>query len=271
VWKVAAVVDLDLDDDDRDAWMRAGMPDIPTWPGRPYRVRVDYVAGLRPDWVEDGREGRQGGLTVRAEAFGGAGRWHLYPESNRWPQCSCCGEPMPCRAELRDRKVAAEAKRLDVLTSRVPGCCWACDEPITGRQKVVEYPGENLDLPGAPPPRFHMRSSCWHAATRYEERWIAVDPRNERVLTWPKCAGMLIVHGDGSSECRTAPSLMTGVVYEGEPNCGGHLTHDHQTMAACYAADSAACPRGCPRDGHPGCRTSPRPPRSSWAAPVLGD
>jgi hypothetical protein len=259
VWEVIEIRETPPDDDDKAAWMRAGMPDMETWKGRQHIVRFAYVGGERPAWVRDTPRGREAGITVRAVPFGGAGGWDMYPESNRWPQCSCCGEPMPCRAELQDRAVAASAKHLDELTAKLPGCCWGCGEPITARQRVVEYPGDNLDLPGAPPARFHQRRGCWSAAVRYEERWLEADPRHERILTYPSCEGTLIVHADGSSECRDVPG------------CGGHFTHDHGTASACYCAGRFTCTRGCSVDGHPGCRTSPRPPRTSFNQPALGE
>lgn len=272
VWQVTAVADVPLSDADRDVWLEAGMPDLASWNGRPYRVDVDWVAGARPDWAAaDGPVPAR--MDVPAERYP-RHRWEVY-RSGRWPRCSCCGEPMPCRAELEDREVTAALKQVEKWAKRLPGCCWGCGEPISRRQKSVTYAGDNLDLPGGLEVRFHVRSGCFHYATRYELRWIAVDPRRERVLTWPKCGGILVVHSDGSSECMSGPGLVGE--HAGEPDCRGHLTHDHAAHQACYVgsaylspvADMPGCPRGCDRNNHPGTRTTARPPRVAYARPTL--
>lgn len=245
VWRVAKVETLPLSDADREVWLRHGMPDLDRWPDRPYRVVVDWVGGAQPSWNRDGDMRKHGTITVPAGAYVW---WRVYP-SDRWPQCSCCGEPMPCRAELEDEQVTASLDRVAKMEAIPPGACWACAEPITTRQKSVAYPGDNLDLPGAHAPSFHTRRSCLPDARDYEERWIAVDPRRERILTWPACGGSLIVHGDGSSEC-----------FGGAVECRGHATHDHRHFQACYT-QSHGCPRECPREDHPGARPAPRPAR----------
>src|SRR5205085_8291397 len=107
---------------------------------------------------------RRGEIRVPAGTFTS---WHVY-QDGRWPQCSCCGEPMPCRAELEDRQVTQSLDRIARLEAIPPGACWACAEPITRRQKVVTYPGENLDLPGGQQPYFHTRGQCRPSAERYE-------------------------------------------------------------------------------------------------------
>lgn len=277
VWRVTLVADLPLTDDDRDVWMDSGMPDLATWHGRPYRAGVQWVAGVKPDWAGEDGTVDEACVDIRADNSWSGAKWDVYPTSGRWPQCSCCGEPMPCRAEVQDVEVAAALVQVEKFAKRLPGCCWGCEEPITRRQRSVTYAGDNLDLPGGPEVRFHTRDSCFHTACRYELRWIAIDPRRERVLTYPKCPGILVVHGDGSSECRDGTAALGGVRV-GEPGCRGHLTHDHAAHQACYVGDSyfvqvadmPGCPRGCPRDEtHPGTRTTPRPPRVTYAQPTL--
>lgn len=265
VWQVTAVVDVELSDADRAEWLDAGMPDLASWSRRPYRVDVDWVGGARPDWappdgpVEDG-----GSIDVTTQH---TVTWRTYP-SGRWPQCSCCGEPVPCRAELEDDEVTAALNRVAEFAARLPGCCWGCGDPISSRQKVAAYPGDNLDLPGGPDVLFHTRAKCWSSATRYERRWLDADPRRERILTWPDCDGVLIVHWDGSSECTSAMTLFR--YHESQADCRGHLSHDHGCVSACYVGgdwfarpeDFPGCPRGCPREGHPGAHPAPRPPRN---------
>lgn len=267
VWRVANVDDVLLDDADREVWLKDGMPDLETWRNRPYRIGLDWIGGARPPWAKDDSDDRKHGtLNIPAGAYS---VWNVYPKG-RWPQCSCCGEPMPCRAELEDEQVSIGLNRIAELEAIPPGACWACSEPITTRQKSVTYLGENLDLPGGRQPHFHMRGKCRGSAHRYEERWLAADPRRERILTWPKCAGILVVHADGSSECVSDRDPIGGQ-RESQPDCHGHLTHDHSAQTACYAHgnylsprdwDSACCPRGCKRSEHQGLRAqTPRPER----------
>lgn len=205
---------------------------------RPYSVTIALVAG--PNLIGNGRRSR-------VHISGHMMDWVLL--GDRYPVCSCHGHPWPCQDADRDRVAAMQARVMEREIARaLPGLCPACGEPITARQKTITYPGENLNVPGGPEPTFHLRRFCYHEATQYELRWIAAGPRRERILTWPDCPGTLVVHYDGSSECR-----------RGVPDCRGHLTHDHRTRGACYGF--SGCSRGCVREGHPGCRTTPRPPR----------
>lgn len=266
VWRIVNVTDLPLTDGDREVWLDANMPDLETWRGRPRRVDVQWLGGARPDWANPNGPVQAAHLTLPAATYR-AEDWHVYP-SGRWAQCSCCGEPMPCRAELQDREVNASLKQMEEFAARVPGSCWACGEPVSRRQKAVRYPGVNLDLPGGLEPVFHSRQQCAGAAKEYELRWIVEDPRRERILTYPKCGGILTVHADGSSECRSGQTVL-GTEAVSDPECQGHLTHDHGAHAACYVGDGwlehpsqmSTCPRGCSRENHPGTRTSPRPER----------
>ncbi len=275
VWRVTAVADLAWSAEDREMWMDIGAPDADKWRGRPYRIHTEHVAGARPDWASAEGPVQSSRLDVPGSRYG-EHDWWVYPASGRWPMCSGCHEPMPCRADLEDREVTKTMNKVAEHMRKTPGNCWACDEPITKRQKFVLYVGDNLDLPGAAAPRFHTRSACRGWAERYELRWIAEDPRRERILTYPKCGGILVVHGDGSSECKSGP--MVAGVHEGEPGCRGHLTHDHSAHQACYVgssylaplADMPGCPRGCRRETHPGTRTTPRPARVPFAQITIG-
>lgn len=94
------------------------------------------------------------------------------------------------------------------LAAILPGCCWACGEPIVGRQRGIEFEGENLLMPGAGPAVFHTshsrkasrvgyRATCRGEAEKYEERWVAAQPGRKVRLT---CPGMLFRHF-GYVEC----------------------------------------------------------------------
>lgn len=270
VWRVTAVTEAELSEEDRAVWLAAGRPDLNTWPGRPFEVHLEFVGGLRPDWAPDDDVAPTGRLPMPA---GKVARWHVY-EGDRWPMCSCCGEPTPCRATIEDREVATSLRRIDRLAQRKPGHCWGCEEPIGRRQKAVAYPGDNLDLPGGPEVVFHTRWRCWGSAKAYELRWIMVDPRNERILTWPRCGGILVVHADGSSECQSGTTALFGTENRSEPNCQGHLTHDHGVIVACFSNDRVVqpdrpgCMRGCARASHRGTWLTPRPPRTPTSHPT---
>lgn len=260
VWRVEKVQDRPLSDADRDKWLDAGMPDLATW-RRPYRVEAQWVAGAEPEWLTPAQT--RGKIDVPADTYM---TWNVY-EGGRWPRCSCCGEPMPCRAELEDQQVTASLNRVARMEAVPPGACWACAEPISTRQKSITYSGDNIDLPGGQQPRFHTRSSCRAFAERYEERWLAADPRRERMLTWPSCGGILLVHANGDSECVEGRDPL-GRDTERAPDCRGHDTHNHSVLVSCYAQDdyfasswTGRCPRGCdPRD-HVGAAPRPRPER----------
>lgn len=273
VWRVERVLDLQLTDTDREVWLEAGAPDLDTWRGRPYRIECVHEAGARPYWAPADGPVQPAKLDVPAEQFSSRS-WFVYPASGRWPQCSCCGEPMPCRADLEDREVTKGMNEIAKHSRKIPGNCWACNEEINRRQKSVLYVGDNLDLPGAAAPRFHTRSQCRGWAERYELRWIAGDPRRERILTYPKCGGILVVHADGSSECKTGEKPLLGDVAISEPDCRGHLTHDHGVQVSCIVGDDymarpedfPGCPRGCDRAGHRGVGRLKRPERRDGAA-----
>jgi hypothetical protein len=264
VWSVVEVNDVSLSDYDHELWVKAGMPALDTWPDRPYKIVAIHVAGARPRWAPATWTGSRVEMGVRA------GRshhtWDVYPVSGRWPMCSCCREPVPCRAELEDREVSAALDEVAVFTSRAPGSCWGCGKKITARASQVAYPGDNLDLPGGIPVRFHTRASCHLKAVRYEQRWLNSDPRRERVLTWPECEGRLLVHADGTSECRNGADLF-GTWRENDPDCQGHLTHDHKNASTCHTLHGG-CPRGCSTDPtHYISSATPRPPRRPSTIP----
>lgn len=265
VWKVVRIEDTDLTEADREVWVDHGMPNLADWRQRPYRITVEWEGGVKPDWAErtDGSR-RHAGIDIPAGSWK---TWNVYADG-RWPQCSCCGEPMPCRAALEDEQVNTSLDRIAKLEAIPSGACWACSEPITTRQKSVAYPGDNIDLPGGQQPHFHTRQHCRGSAERYEAKWLAADPRRERILTWPKCDGILIVHADGSSECASDRDPI-GRQRESQPDCRGHLTHDHSVQTACFAHGNylspaawgdASCPRGCKRSEHRGIGARSRRP-----------
>jgi hypothetical protein len=235
-WRVVEVrirADVDLTDEDREHMLRF-KPEFREQ-HRPYAVVLTHVAG--PNLMS--RRGR-----IHLE--GSRRDWMLLGE--RHAVCSCHGHPWPCQDADRDRVAAMQAAALEQkLAKAIPGVCPACGQPITTRQRSVLYPGENLDVPGGPEPCYHTRGACWSDAVAYELRWIAADPRRERILTWPNCPGMSIVHADGTDECHA----MAGAPAP-SPDCRGHQTHDHMCYSACLSTYQGGCPRGCRREDHRG-------------------
>lgn len=101
-------------------------------------------------------------------------------EGSRVPLCSCCAMPFPCRESDAERIAADEMALMEKRMARagVPGICYACGEVITTRQKSLTYPaGEgNVQLPGYPSPRFHMRDQCGNARWSYARARSRVFP-----------------------------------------------------------------------------------------------
>jgi hypothetical protein len=116
-----------------------------------------------------------------------------------YPVCSDCGRPWPCPELDITREVRQQSAEMERLSQIMPGCCWSCGEPVTRRQPAIAFEGENLLLPGAPPPAFHLRArgGCHAAAMDYEERWVAAAEGRPWRL---RCAGRLTGHVDGP-EC----------------------------------------------------------------------
>lgn len=73
VWRVEKVQDLPLSDTDRDKWLDAGMPNIATWRRRPYRVRAQWVAGAKPEWLTAAQTSAQ--MDIPADTYM---TWHVY-------------------------------------------------------------------------------------------------------------------------------------------------------------------------------------------------
>ena len=161
---------------------------------RPWRVVATSVLD-RAEWTDDERaadhiyrppgaltldplpEGPRHRLRVHANAYI---TWVVIGE--HYAVCNTCGELHPCRHITARAEAERARKELDRLTRIAPGCCWACAEPVTRRQKHVVFPGANLLLPGADPPVFHTRRACIDRAADYEDQWVAADPDRRRLL-----------------------------------------------------------------------------------------
>lgn len=130
---------------------------------KPYRVTLRRLHGpVHP--VENDR------LEVAfSVALGAWHSWEVYPEG-RVPLCSCCSHPWPCLMVTSAKDAQQQGKVLDQkMANAQPGCCYSCGEVISERQKSVIYPEGNLELPGFPPPAFHLRKSCGGGRYEYDK------------------------------------------------------------------------------------------------------
>lgn len=236
-WKVIRYTDAAPTPEERERAATAG-----PWADRyrPYELLLQRLHGPAHD-AEDDRHVVS--VCVPGDSYPGI---PVYPHG-RVPLCSCCGHPWPCR--IADEQATAEAalKRAEKAMRVMPGCCPACNEPITTRQRSIRFGGPNLLNPLAEGPTYHTRGRCWHAASRYEQLWVAAEPGRPRSLLTLQCEGTLIVHGDGTAECHGAKDSDCPSIYA-----------RHRCMGVCYT-QSAGCPRDCPVRGHPGCEPSGRP------------
>jgi len=156
------------------------------------------------------------------------------------PVCAVCRELYPCHCLEIDDAADASMAALADLESVLPGCCWHCREPVTSRQKSIDFPGDNLLLPGAEPPVFHLRNGspyCSAAAVSYERRWAAADPSR---LPRLECPGDLVQHIDGY-EC-TAGGRCPGALADHRRRLS------HQSNAA-YARSCERCAAACAKRG----------------------
>ena len=149
---------------------------------------VDEVAPIGPvDWTEDEaslvsrvggraepvslmlvqlapRRGEQ--LLLRFQPTADA--LHVYVDEHV-PVCLECGDPAPCRDRTAKRLAEWEMRNAEPYT--VPGMCPACREPVTGRQRRLEF--DNVVVPGGPPVTFHARGQCRAQAASYEQHAAA--------------------------------------------------------------------------------------------------
>jgi hypothetical protein len=230
VWavrEVRLVPVIDWDEQDRDCYQRRseGGASEEDWRYRPvYLVIVPAKGGKRRH------------VKVRPWVNFGLMTYALHPH---YPVCVECGEPWPCPEIGITREVRKNSAEMERLASILPGCCWSCGGPVTARQKSIAFEGENLLLPGAPAPVFHLRTGkpyCSSAAVDYDKKWVAAGPgRHPRLY----CPGKLIVHVDGR-ECTE------------DPFCPGRVSHpsflDHrgwlEELRRCLRCMDACAQRG---------------------------
>lgn len=238
-WEVTHVVDADPTPHEQE---RLDLYTLPTGKDglRPYRVTLRRLHGPPHEHENDHSEIA---ARVAANAFDPLPK---YPHG-RVPLCSCCGHPWPCLESDQQHQAEKELKEAEKALALLPGCCPACDEPVTSRQRSITFGGANIRNPLAEGPTFHLRRKCRHDAARYEEAWVAAEPGRKRSLLTLRCKGTVIVHGDGTGECFGADGSDCPSIYA-----------NHRAVAACYL-QSYGCGRGCTPAGHPGTRLTGRP------------
>lgn len=215
---------------------------VGTWRDRmrPYRLSLRRLHGEKHD-AENSRQ-----ETAIRIPVGGYHHPPIYP-NGRVPLCSCHGHPWPCLESEQQKQAEAEIARAEKAMNLMPGCCPACEEPVTSRQKSITFGGPNVTNPLAEGPTYHLRRKCYGAAARYEEKWVNAEPGRLRSLLTLRCQGTVVVHGDGSAECFGAEGSDCPSVFA-----------QHRANTSCYM-QTHGCGRGCTPAGHPGCFPIGRP------------
>lgn len=240
------VEDVDLSDDDR-ATLAQYKPEYREQ-CRPYTLVLSHVRGpvlLKTRRLHDGSRVVHVGVPAGSRSFG----VHVLPD--RYPVCSCHGDPWPCREYDRDREAERQTQRLDrALATAMPGVCAHCLAPISSRQKSLSFPEPSLLVPGAPGPTFHAgRSECWHGAAEYETRHrLRIYPDAARLAS---CTGVGFVHrGSGELDCSAGlsctghhgPRGATYFCYTATTSVNGAFPRPSRSCG--YRADYLACRGG---------------------------
>lgn len=198
----------------------------------PYKITLRRLHGSKHD-----RENPYQEVALRAPARMSSSAFGIY-EGGRVPLCSCHSHPWPCRDMCDEAKAAAAMEKAERELRLLPGCCPACQEPVTSRQKSITFGGPNVRNPLAGGPTFHLRRACRSAAASYEELWVADEPGRKRSLLTLACAGTVIVHEDGAGECFGADGS----------DCPSIFAR-HRVYSACYL-QSHGCGSGCTSRRH---------------------
>ena len=143
---------------------------------KPYRVTLRRLHGPIHEVENDQQE------VAFSVALGAWHSWEVYPEG-RVPLCSCCSHPWPCLMVTSAQDAKQQGRLLDEKMAHAqPGCCYSCGEIISHRQKSVTYPEPNVELPGFPPPTFHLRESCSPMRRYYDRKRAAAFPDAQPVI-----------------------------------------------------------------------------------------
>lgn len=243
-WEVTHVAPADMEPEEQDRFNAY----VAAWRDRmrPYRVTLRRLHGERHD-----RENSRQEIGLRVPV--GASHLPNYPHG-RVPLCSCHSHPWPCLEADQQAQAEKEIAAAEKVLGLLPGCCPACSEPVTSRQRSITFGGPNVSNPLAEGPTYHLRRKCQHGAAAYEEKWVADEPDRKRSLLTLRCEGTVFVHEDGSGECFGAVDSDCPSIYA-----------RHRCMSACYL-QSHGCGKSCTSRRH-GTRLSayPTDPRAVLA------
>lgn len=166
-----------------EKWIEHGMPDAAAWAYRP------VVVVVRPDDQP----------TAKPQHLLGPANHGWRTLSEHYAICRLCGDIPPCRQVHNEKIAERAAEKFEGEMAILPGCCHACREPITRRQKSVRFTGPNLIRPdlGDDSAIFHLRAKCYSSVRRYDERWAKATGNPRRFF----CEGTMTVHQGGSTEC----------------------------------------------------------------------
>jgi len=238
-WRVMHVITDDTLTEREENWVNGYRPEIRAG-HMPFKVSLRREHGPKHE-----NENSKQDIALRCSAsFYGFDTY----ETDRVPLCSCCSDPWPCRMLIAEDKAKTAAREMEAEMKLLPGCCPACTEPVTSRQKSITFPGENVRNPFMVDPVFHLRRQCRSGAASYEDAWAKADPSRPRSLLTLKCEGHLIACGDGYAECH------------GAEDCPSVYAR-HRSMSSCYT-QSHGCGRQCGSYGH-GCDL---PRAADWPA-----
>ena len=200
-----------------EKWTEHHCPDPATWYHRPMTLT------LRP---EPDPAAEPTHLLAAADH-----QWWTLPE--HYAVCRLCGELPPCRDVHNETVITAETERMALDMAILPGCCHACRQPITRRQKSIRFEGANLIRPdlGDDSAIFHLREACRGAAERYDKRWAHAEPGRARRLY---CEGRARHHYDGSFDC-TDPEC------PGKPPTVGHRSEEWHTLDGTRRGYTSGC------------------------------
>lgn len=207
----------------REPWRTESMP---------YKISLRRLHGEPHQ-----RENSFRGVPLRAPARMATSTFGIY-EGGRVPLCSCHQHPWPCRDMCEEAKAADAMAEAERELRLLPGCCPACQEPVTSRQRSITFGGPNVRNPLAEGPTFHLRRACRPAAATYEELWVADEPGRKRSLLTMRCEGTVIVHEDQTGECFGAAGSQCPSIYA-----------RHRVYSACYL-QSHGCGSGCTSRRH---------------------
>ncbi len=252
IWRITEVRPVpvaDWDDDDRAYWDRCFGKAVDPLAIRRKRPASEEAWGNRPLYliVVPASGGKRHHVRVRPYAS----YREAYVLSPHYPVCRDCGEPWPCRELDITQEVDRQAAKLAKLEKILPGCCWSCGEPVTHKQGAIRFDGENLLLPGASSPVFHLRrkGQCRSDAASYEKRWIAAGEGRRWRL---QCPGKLIRHVDGD-ECTEDPDCPGGNASHDTFTCHSYGRLPDGTVRSVYGPDFRClrCEDALERDGLP--------------------